>query len=873
MRGLIYQLILIITSTYLVLGQNSSSTTIIYTASSDVTTAKTTPAPEIAKPLIGTLDSILNKAAVIPEVIPVQAISDRVQMPEVLIAPNVDPSAASNSSNGSTIAESPIVSRNRWRIPPLGSPEPLPDRVNPILSVGREDPMKINPVVDPTAPQVIPMITVPQLPPLAATSTEELPDDVKMLKMMVTNRDEKISSLNAAMSQLQDKCGRPGPIGIMPPGPICPPPTNDMGCSVILGAKDDEIQNLRKRMAYLETLGKQPKRQIDVYIQRSKPVKKGKFQTKSSTANPSAADCESALNYEKTVTTALQTGVIERDVQITNLQESLKNAEERATVIQNREINACNLKMKRVEMDLQMCKDKVERSKYSTNNEDSEDDESSYDDEEDNDEDDSDDPGIRSIVYRLLISSAIKNRHPFVYLNGLPIKFNRRFENKVPVITLGNNEYYFQNSSRVNWKVASNNCEKRNMRLAAIESEEESAMISAIIGNSNYNYWTSGRDNYGKGDFQWSSIKKQFNFTNWAPDQQLNGDPKRQCVSTGPANDAAAALLDELMGRNRNILPDDVHNKISWDDNDICKLHLVKLCPHELFVNTRADLGPCPKIHDDEMRKEYAKQSTYRKQQYEDEFIRFCQGMLNEVERKIAKGKVRLALSGRSADPDLQQAPESEKAETEEIRELTEKINKYVEEAEKAGIMGNVDEAQEQNGYSWTNELAQAQEKQMEVCETCGAFLIVGDAQQRIDDHLQGKQHMGYARLKDAVDEILETRRKAKEEREKRREEERKERARAQKVEEKLREAEREVRRMNRGSKDEDEHRHKKVKPKHRSRSRSPHHKGNRRDHDRHEKSRQGRRSPDYRRDYRDDRNRNDRNAGRNYKDSSRRGS
>lgn len=42
----------------------------------------------------------------------------------------------------------------------------------------------------------------------------------------------------------------------------------------------------------------------------------------------------------------------------------------------------------------------------------------------------------------------------------------------------------------------------------------------------------------------------------------------------------------------------------------------------------------------------------------------------------------------------------------------------------------------------------------MEVCEVCGAFLIVGDAQQRIDDHLMGKQHMGYARLKSAVEEV-----------------------------------------------------------------------------------------------------------------------
>lgn len=53
----------------------------------------------------------------------------------------------------------------------------------------------------------------------------------------------------------------------------------------------------------------------------------------------------------------------------------------------------------------------------------------------------------------------------------------------------------------------------------------------------------------------------------------------------------------------------------------------------------------------------------------------------------------------------------------------------------------------------------------MEVCEVCGAFLIVGDAQQRIDDHLMGKQHMGYARLKSAVEEVSASLRAVKEER------------------------------------------------------------------------------------------------------------
>lgn len=78
---------------------------------------------------------------------------------------------------------------------------------------------------------------------------------------------------------------------------------------------------------------------------------------------------------------------------------------------------------------------------------------------------------------------------------------------------------------------------------------------------------------------------------------------------------------------------------------------MVKFCPHDLFVNTRADLGLCSKVHDDEVKSLFEKSTSYKKQAYEDEFIRFSQGMLNEVERKIVKGKQRLALIGNKSEP------------------------------------------------------------------------------------------------------------------------------------------------------------------------------------------------------------------------------
>ncbi|KAJ8971623.1 hypothetical protein NQ314_000606 [Rhamnusium bicolor] len=248
---------------------------------------------------------------------------------------------------------------------------------------------------------------------------------------------------------------------------------------------------------------------------------------------------------------------------------------------------------------------------------------------------------------------------------------------------------------------------------------------------------------------------------------------------------AAAQLLDELMGRNRNVAPNEKVKELNWEDPEYCKYFLAKFCPHDLFVNTRADLGACSKVHDEEVRKLFqnAKPTHHRKLQYQEDFLRFCVSMMNEVERKIVKGKQRLALSGKNELPAI--SPAQSQKNQEQINILNERINDLEAEAEQAGTDGNVEQAQglmklcdqlkeerdnlrkqiENGHWNATAELAAAQEKQMEVCEVCGAFLIVGDAQQRIDDHLMGKQHMGFARLKAAVDEITTLVKTAKEER------------------------------------------------------------------------------------------------------------
>ncbi|XP_017030763.1 luc7-like protein 3 [Drosophila kikkawai] len=341
--------------------------------------------------------------------------------------------------------------------------------------------------------------------------------------------------------------------------------------------------------------------------------------------------------------------------------------------------------------------------------------------------------------------------------------------------------------------------------------------------------------------------------------------------------DAARQMLDELMGRNRNLHPSEAGAKVNWEDPEFCQFYNVKFCPHDLFINTRADLGPCTRIHDEEARHLYEEaRPSQRKRQYEDEFLRFCNVMLHDVDRKIQKGKQRLQLMQR--DQPVVPAPLSRHQE--QLANLTARINKLLSEAEEAGIRGDVDQAQdlmtlcdelkdereqlvrqfeatshkanssstsslqqlsgdeqpqpqplprspgansnegglvreeplspgqpaaaaeateavntsateegsegaapapapatptsseekpESKPAGWSHEALP--EKQMKVCEICGAFLIVGDAQQRIEDHLMGKQHLGYSKLRNAVAEINEARQKEREQEDRRRRE------------------------------------------------------------------------------------------------------
>ncbi len=99
--------------------------------------------------------------------------------------------------------------------------------------------------------------------------------------------------------------------------------------------------------------------------------------------------------------------------------------------------------------------------------------------------------------------------------------------------------------------------------------------------------------------------------------------------------DSQRELLDSLMGINRN--NDKSEDTITdFKDERICKYYLLGLCPHEMFVNTKMDCGPCPKIHSEPLKDEFERTMTGEKLNMFDHLVeREFNARVNEIDRII----------------------------------------------------------------------------------------------------------------------------------------------------------------------------------------------------------------------------------------------
>ncbi|TYH42194.1 hypothetical protein ES332_D11G046700v1 [Gossypium tomentosum] len=242
--------------------------------------------------------------------------------------------------------------------------------------------------------------------------------------------------------------------------------------------------------------------------------------------------------------------------------------------------------------------------------------------------------------------------------------------------------------------------------------------------------------------------------------------------------DAQRALLDELMGTARNLTDEENkgYREIRWDDKEVCAFYMVRFCPHDLFVNTRSDLGPCPRVHDQKLKESFEKSPRHDAYvpKFEAELAQFCEKLVMDLDRRVRRSRERLAQEVEPAPPAPLSAEKSE-----QLSVMEEKIKNLLEQVETLGEAGKVDEAealmrkvealnaektalaqQPQNGKV----LMLAQEKKMALCEVCGSFLVANDAAERTQSHVTGKQHIGYGMVRDFISEFKEAKEKAREE-------------------------------------------------------------------------------------------------------------
>jgi len=230
--------------------------------------------------------------------------------------------------------------------------------------------------------------------------------------------------------------------------------------------------------------------------------------------------------------------------------------------------------------------------------------------------------------------------------------------------------------------------------------------------------------------------------------------------------DATRLLLDQLMGKDRNLAPEArSKRKRRWTDPDVCTYYLNGFCPHDLFTNTKSDLGPCNKDHNNGLQEDFQREVYKVRLPLQQKFYNHLKELVDDIDKKIEKGNERLTLKAiiDKEDPDY-------KASQEKIGKLNENICTLLQQMEDLGNEGKIEESQAllnlvENLRKEQKDLEEkplgvpfaegsSQEKRMNVCPICAAFLVVGDAEQRVQAHLNGKLHQGYKIIRDKLAEM-----------------------------------------------------------------------------------------------------------------------
>lgn len=146
------------------------------------------------------------------------------------------------------------------------------------------------------------------------------------------------------------------------------------------------------------------------------------------------------------------------------------------------------------------------------------------------------------------------------------------------------------------------------------------------------------------------------------------------------------ALLDQLMGLNRD--GDRPEDEVEdFRDNRVCKKFLAGLCVHDLFSNTKMDLGECAKLHLSDLKQKYdlEKKADKNFRGYELDIEKELIKYNDDIKRRIAAAQRRIEENGTAAGLPINLDAALAQEDSTEMLEVTAEIQETMEQVEQNG--------------------------------------------------------------------------------------------------------------------------------------------------------------------------------------------
>eukprot|EP00924_Labyrinthula_sp_SR-Ha-C_P011470 snap_masked-scaffold_46-processed-gene-1.17-mRNA-1 protein AED:1.00 eAED:1.00 QI:0/0/0/0/1/1/5/0/340 len=222
-------------------------------------------------------------------------------------------------------------------------------------------------------------------------------------------------------------------------------------------------------------------------------------------------------------------------------------------------------------------------------------------------------------------------------------------------------------------------------------------------------------------------------------------------------SNANAALLDSLMGTNRNdISSSKTQRKRQFYDPEVDKNYLCGCSLYEIFKNSKSAMkGENPQIIDEDCKKQWDRLTQKEKDEYGFEYDNW-----EYLLKHIQKANAKVRLNHESVDKDYHiHCDELAK----EVIEIDEKIREQIKMLEDFAESGEIEKSalvfkQIKMSEERRKELFDIpeMEKRRVVCEVSGNLINANDTDERLRATFEGKQYQGWKRVREKIKQYTE---------------------------------------------------------------------------------------------------------------------